>query len=198
MHQVGSCLHNYIKLHCQQSTKFSSALNCAVWLYHASACMHACMHITFLFMQFRAIISNVCMTVYSSVQFNLEIYCHIYYILIFCYDSIYLVGLGFLIVDVSRTHSDTPQSVGLLWTNYHLITETTTWQHTTVWNDRHPMNMAGFELAIPEIRPRQINASDRAVVGIGYYISYAYFRTFNNFTQTHTHTHINTFFSSLR
>ena len=63
------------------------------------------MHITCLFMQIRAISSNVCMTVHSSVRFKLEIYHHICYILIFCYDSIVLVGLDLLVVEVSISHS---------------------------------------------------------------------------------------------
>jgi hypothetical protein len=37
-----------------------------------------------------------------------------------------LLSRGFLI-----THNDAPQSVGLLWTSYHLVAETSSWQHTT-------------------------------------------------------------------
>ena len=40
---------------------------------------------------------------------------------------------GFLI-----THNDTPQSVGLLWMSDQLITETSTWQHTTLTTERNP------------------------------------------------------------
>jgi hypothetical protein len=35
------------------------------------------------------------------------------------------------------THSDTPQSVGLLWTRDQSDAETSTWQHTTLTRDRH-------------------------------------------------------------
>ena len=39
----------------------------------------------------------------------------------------------------SRSHwLDTPHSVGLLWTSYQLVTETSVWQHTTLTRDRHP------------------------------------------------------------
>ena len=38
----------------------------------------------------------------------------------------------------SRSHSDTPQSVGPLWTSDQLVTETSTWQNTTLTGDRHP------------------------------------------------------------
>jgi hypothetical protein len=48
-----------------------------------------------------------------------------------------LVGLGFLIVEVLRSHSDTPHSVGLLWTSDRPVAETSTWQHATFTRDRH-------------------------------------------------------------
>jgi hypothetical protein len=49
-----------------------------------------------------------------------------------------LVGQGLLIIEASRSHSDTPHSVGLLWTGDQPDTETSTWQHTTLTTDRHP------------------------------------------------------------
>ena len=36
------------------------------------------------------------------------------------------------------THNNAPQSVGLLWTSYQLVAETSTWQHATLTGDRHP------------------------------------------------------------
>ena len=36
------------------------------------------------------------------------------------------------------THNDAPQSVGLLWTSAQLITQTSTWQHTTFTTGKHP------------------------------------------------------------
>ena len=36
-----------------------------------------------------------------------------------------LVGQGFLIIAVSRQHSDTPHSLGLLWTSDQPVAETT-------------------------------------------------------------------------
>ena len=56
---------------------------------------------------------------------------------IFC-GSTALVGQGLLIVEISRSHSDTPQSVGLLWTSDRSVAVTSTWQHTTPTRDRHP------------------------------------------------------------
>jgi hypothetical protein len=37
-----------------------------------------------------------------------------------------LVGQGHLIVEASRSHSDTPHSVGLLWTSDEPVAETST------------------------------------------------------------------------
>ena len=48
------------------------------------------------------------------------------------------LGYGLLIHDVSRSHNDAPQLVGLLWTSDQPVAETSTWQHTTLKTDRHP------------------------------------------------------------
>jgi len=45
---------------------------------------------------------------------------------------------GLLIHEVSRSHLDIPQSVGLLETSDQLVAETSTSQHTTLTTDRHP------------------------------------------------------------
>jgi len=42
-----------------------------------------------------------------------------------------------LIIETSRSHSDTPQSIGLLWTSDQPDGETSTWQHTTLIGDDH-------------------------------------------------------------
>ena len=49
----------------------------------------------------------------------------------FFHGSTALVGLRLLTVEVSRSQSDTPQSVGLLWTRDQPVAETSTWQHKT-------------------------------------------------------------------
>jgi len=36
------------------------------------------------------------------------------------------------------THNDAPQSVGPLWTSDQLVSETSTWQHTTLTTHKHP------------------------------------------------------------
>jgi hypothetical protein len=38
----------------------------------------------------------------------------------------------------SRSYSDIPHSIGLLWTNDHSDAEISTWQHTTLTRDKHP------------------------------------------------------------
>ena len=58
--------------------------------------------------------------------------------------SIFLSLTSFYVVDVSVgycctwSHSDTPHSVGLLWTIDRTVAETCAWQHTTLTKDRHP------------------------------------------------------------
>ena len=48
-----------------------------------------------------------------------------------------LVGQGLLIIEASLSHSDTPQSIGFLWTSDQPFSGTSTWQHTTLTKDRH-------------------------------------------------------------
>jgi hypothetical protein len=48
-----------------------------------------------------------------------------------------LRGQGFLIIEASRSHSDIPHSMGLLWTGDEPDAETSSWQHTTVTRDRN-------------------------------------------------------------
>jgi len=47
------------------------------------------------------------------------------------------LGQGLLIHEVSRSHSDAPHSVGLLWTSDRLVAETSTRQHTTLTTGKH-------------------------------------------------------------
>jgi hypothetical protein len=88
------------------------------------------------------------------------------YVTVF-YDSTALVGLSRLIVEASRLHSDTPHSVGLLFTSDQPFAETSTWQHTTLTTNRHPCPQAGFEPAVPSSERPKTDALDRAVAGIG-------------------------------
>jgi hypothetical protein len=72
-----------------------------------------------------------------------------------------LVGQGFLIIEASRSHSDTPHSVGLLWTGLQPDAETSNWQHTTLQGtDVHDSggirtrNPSKREVADQRLRPR--------------------------------------------
>ena len=64
-----------------------------------------------------------------------------------------LVGQGLLTVEASRSHSDIPHSVGLLWTS-----DQPDAQHS---QDRHPCNRRDSP-AIPASERPQTQASDRA------------------------------------
>jgi hypothetical protein len=44
-------------------------------------------------------------------------------------------GPGFLIIEALRSHSDTPHSVGLLWTSDQSDAETSALHHTTLTRD---------------------------------------------------------------
>ena len=75
------------------------------------------------------------------------------------------VGKNILIIEASQSHSDTPQSVGLLWTSDQPAAETSTWYHTTLTTDIHAP--AGLVHAIPASERLQTHALDRATAGIG-------------------------------
>jgi len=48
------------------------------------------------------------------------------------------VGQGLLIIESTRSHSDTSRWVWLLWKSDQLVAVTSTWQHTTFIRDRYP------------------------------------------------------------
>jgi hypothetical protein len=64
------------------------------------------------------------------------------------------MGQGLLIIKASRSHSDTPHSVGLPWTCDEPVAETSTRRHTTVTRYRHPCS-GGIEPAIPASERKQ-------------------------------------------
>jgi len=47
-----------------------------------------------------------------------------------------VVDQSLLIIEASRSHSDTLHSFGLLWTRDQPEAQTSTWQHTTLTRDR--------------------------------------------------------------
>jgi hypothetical protein len=72
-------------------------------------------------------------------------------------------GLGRLFVEVSRSHSDAPHSVGLLWMRNRPFAENSARQHTTLTTDRHPSlsairnrNPSKRAATDPRLRPRGV------------------------------------------
>jgi hypothetical protein len=79
-------------------------------------------------------------------------------LLFFSYGCSTLVGLFLLIVEVSRSHSDTPHLMGLLRTRDRPIAETSTWQDVALARETHPCTSVGFEPAIPASQRPQNHA----------------------------------------
>ena len=77
------------------------------------------------------------------------------------------MGQVFLTAEDTRSHSDTPHSVGLLWTSDQPVAETSIWQHTTLTTDRHPCSLVGFEPTISVSERSQTHALDREATGTG-------------------------------
>ena len=86
-----------------------------------------------------------------------------------------LIGQGLLIIKASRSHSDTPHSVGLLWMSDKAEAQTSTWQHTTLTRDRHicPRRDSNAPVPVTE-RPRN-HVFDCAATGIGHYYYRCYY-----------------------
>jgi hypothetical protein len=77
-----------------------------------------------------------------------------------------LVGQCLLIIEASRSHSDTLHTAGQLWTSDQPDAKTSTWQHITLTRDRHPCNRG-------DSNPRpQTHALDRVATGIGLSFNY--------------------------
>jgi hypothetical protein len=69
--------------------------------------------------------------------------------------------------ELTHTHNDAPQPVGLLWTSDQLVAETCTSQRTTLITDKHPCPPVGFEPTISAGERPQTYALDRADTGTG-------------------------------
>jgi hypothetical protein len=77
-------------------------------------------------------------------------------------------GLGRLIVEVSRSHTDTPHSVGLLWTSDRPVADTCIWQQTTFTRDIHAprrdLNPQSQQTSTADLRLRSRGHRDRQAV----------------------------------
>jgi hypothetical protein len=97
---------------------------------------------------------------YNARCLETAFYNHISYIKIQCFNAIFsfmaqqpLVGQGLLIIEASRSYSDTSHSVGLICTSDQSDAETSTWQHTTLTRDRHPCPQWDFFLPVRGFSP---------------------------------------------
>ena len=81
----------------------------------------------------------------------------------FNHDATVPVGQGLLIIEDSRSHSDTPHSVGLLWTSDQPDLPDNT-QNSKETNFHAP---AGFEPTISAKERPQTHTVDRGVTGMG-------------------------------
>jgi hypothetical protein len=81
----------------------------------------------------------------------------------FYHGATALVGQGLLITEDSWSYSDTPHSVGLVWTSAQPDPQTSTWHHTTLKTDFHaPDGIRNHNLS------KQAAADRRVATGIGY------------------------------
>jgi len=76
-------------------------------------------------------------------------------------------GHGLLILEVSRSHSDTPQSAGLLWLSDQLVTVTSNWQNTTLTRDKCPCPWWDLNPRYQQVSSRSPHASNHVATGIG-------------------------------
>ena len=85
----------------------------------------------------------------------------------FCHGSTTLVGIGLLIVEVLKSHSDTPHSVSLLWTSDRPVTALYPTTPTTFAKDRHLCPPRDSNPQSLQASGRSHHALDRAATGIG-------------------------------
>jgi len=88
------------------------------------------------------------------------------YKVFFYYGATFHVGQGLLIIEDS--HSDTPHSVGLLWTSDQPDAVISTWQHTLL-----PRGIVGIEPTIPASERPQTHDLDSPATGINSLKSYS-------------------------
>jgi hypothetical protein len=77
------------------------------------------------------------------------------------------VGHDLLIVEATRSHSDTPHSIGFLWTSVKILDRDPYMTTHNTDNRETSMPPAGFEPAIPTNVWPQTQALERAAIGTG-------------------------------
>ena len=103
---------------------------------------------------------------YRIQEKNIGVFIHIKWIFLFTMTQQPLVGHGLLIFEDSRSHSDTPYTVGLIWKSDQPVAETSTCTTHNTHNRQTSMPSAGFEPAIPTSERPQTQTLDRAATGI--------------------------------
>ena len=90
-----------------------------------------------------------CCTQLKRVNFNTV---EIFYILPPHHGATATSGPGLLVTEASWSHSDTPHLVGLLWTSDRPPdAETSTWQHTSFTEDKHPCPQWDLNLQFQQV-----------------------------------------------
>jgi len=87
------------------------------------------------------------------------------------------LSLGLLTVEVSKSHSDTQKSVGILRMTDRPVAQTSNRQHTRLRRDRNPCRSPGFLPAIPASERPRTHTLGRAVTGIWGYLGCTNFKS---------------------
>jgi len=77
------------------------------------------------------------------------------------------MGHSLLFIEASHSDSGKLQSVGLLWKSDQPVAETSTWQQTTITEDREPCSRRRFEPTVPAISPQNHALNRAAATGNG-------------------------------
>ena len=108
----------------------------------------------------------------SSLKFTVKAF-FIFHLHCFSHGSTAHVGLGLLLIlEVSKSHSDTPHSLGFLWTSDRPIPETTTWKHTQHSQQTRIHAPDGIRTRNPASERPQTHALVREVTGISFQLHY--------------------------
>jgi hypothetical protein len=88
----------------------------------------------------------------------------------FFHSSTALVGLDLLTDEVSRSYSDTPHLVGLLWPGHRPIAEKSTCQHTPLTKKHTSGLPVGFEPTVSKNKRPQSHALYQVAIGIVFHL----------------------------
>ena len=92
-----------------------------------------------LYMNISYLVLPNCFKYFDALSLRISsVYIDLFVCLFLSKQPLLTVAQDLLIIKASLSHSDTPQSVGLLWTSDQPVAETSTWLHTTLTTDKHP------------------------------------------------------------